>query len=71
MSPVQPLPFLSKCNNFVSVNESFYDKKVGATQTDPDLALRHIAVIIKQRDETGLKFLSAFLTSELNFIQKQ
>ena len=25
----------------MSVNESFYDKKVGATQTDPDLALRH------------------------------
>ena len=24
----------------MSVNESFYDKKVGATQTDPDLALR-------------------------------
>ena len=24
----------------MSVNESFYDKKVAATQTDPDLALR-------------------------------
>ena len=24
----------------MSVNESFYDEKVGATQTDPDLALR-------------------------------
>ena len=28
----------------MSVNESFYDKKVGATQTDPDLALRHNAM---------------------------
>ena len=26
----------------MSVNESFYDKKVGATKTEPDLALRHI-----------------------------
>ena len=26
----------------MSVNKSFYDKKTGATQTDPDLALRHI-----------------------------
>ena len=26
----------------MSVNESFYDKKVGATQTDPDLALRPV-----------------------------
>ena len=40
MSPVQPSLFLSKYNHSVSVNESFYDKKVGATQTDPDLALR-------------------------------
>ena len=24
----------------MSVNKSFYDKKIGATQTDPDLALR-------------------------------
>ena len=41
MSQEQPLLFLSKCNHFVSVNKSFYDKKTGATQTDPDLALRH------------------------------
>jgi len=41
LSPVQPSLFLSKYNYSVSVNESFYDKKVGATQTDPDLALRH------------------------------
>ena len=26
----------------MSVNESFYDKKLGATQTDPDFALRHM-----------------------------
>ena len=42
MSPVQPSLFLSKYNHSVSINESFYDKKIGATQTDPDLALRRI-----------------------------
>ena len=31
----------------MSVNKSFYDKKTGATQTDPDLALRH-TLILKQ-----------------------
>ena len=45
MSPVQPSLFLSKYNHSVSVNESFYDKKVGATQTDPDLAQRLILII--------------------------
>ena len=45
MSPVQPSLFLSKYNHSVSVNESFYDKKVGATKTDPDLALRHIEML--------------------------
>ena len=41
LSPVQPSLFLSKHNHSVSINESFYDKKVDATKTDPDLALRH------------------------------
>ena len=43
MSPVQPSLFSSKHNHSVSINENYYDKKVGATQTDPDLALRHMA----------------------------
>ena len=30
----------------MSINESFYNKKVGATQTDPDLALRHIYIFL-------------------------
>ena len=43
--PVQPSLFLSKYNHSVSVNESFYDKKVGATKTDPDLTLRRMAIV--------------------------
>ena len=42
LAPVQPSLFLPKYNHSVSVNDSFYDKKVGATKTDPDLALRRI-----------------------------
>ena len=30
----------------MSVNESFYNKKIGATQTDPDLALRLALILL-------------------------
>ena len=57
MSQVQPLLFLSKYNHFVSVNKSFYDKKTGATQTDPDLALRHIPLMDQLGKLPILRFL--------------
>ena len=51
----------------MSVNESFYDKKVGATQTDPDLALRLMGVsLVVKRLQWGFLGLQARKIATLN-----